>query len=801
MSKINNPIQAPINSGLTEEQIRAIENYGNDIKALKDFVTAIRKRKGMYIGHTGSKGCLTMAREIINNCCDQILDQTSPGSYFILSYNEATLEFVIEDNGKGIPPEKIIEIMTTAHTSKNFEKRLYDYSSGLNGSGASIVNALSEVFIVESYKYDGTAFRVEFNKGYPTKKGLVSIPNKECKQGTRITFIPDTTEEGMGPIDLSWKTLYNLTKRLVSLLNIGATCYFTAIDKQGKVFKEDIINKDGIITDLIMKMKAPIIKPITIFNDDGTHRLSCAFSFDSDEESLGDADVTAFSNFVPTLGGTHIDGTIDGICKWFCNYMNNIYLLNQKAKDKLKIIPADIKQGLCLVVSAAHLEPNLIGQSKEILSNEDMIPFCRDTVINALNEWSKSNPSDLAKMAKFFKDLGDLRMKQSKEKEKIVQKYSSSSATGGLPRKYKRPTGNKNIELVICEGDSALGTIVKGRDEKTQGIFPIRGKIINAFSNSKTVFFNNEEVQGINRIILGGEYRKNFDISECKVSKVIFFADADPDGGHICTLLERMFIMYYPQMIQAGMIYKATPPLYSFKVNGKDKYFTENIDMIRYNQKAFSQKFKIENKNHQVITKNELTVFFMKNIDYIYFLEKMANTYALNPYLLEVILNHYVSNHMTIKIDKLSKEISGKFRFMTAHLNKSSSVVVEGTIDKYNIVVLSHKFFEDCKEIIDIINSNDNLYYYIDKSLNSIYDIMKLYGKIQPAGVHRYKGLGEMGKQQLAESALHPLGDRVLYQYTMEDLKESMTILREYESDKKKILALTGTVSREQLLD
>ena len=515
---------------LTEEQMKAIDNYGDDIKALKDFVSSVKKRKGMYLGHIGTQGCLTMAREIINNCCDQILDQSSPGSYFTLSYNENTLEFSLEDNGKGIPPEKIIMIMTTAHTSKNFEKKLYDYSSGLNGSGASIVNALSDLFIVESFRYDGTAYKVEFHNGYPVTNKPVPISNKEKKQGTRITFIPDTSDgDGIGRVDLSWEKLYSLTKKLVSLLPIGATCYFSAVDKQGKVFKEDIINKDGIITDLIIKMKSPLIKPIVLFNDDGTHRLNCAFSFDSDENSIGEPSITAFSNFVPTLGGTHVDGTVDGICKWFCNYMNNIFLLNQKAKEKLKILPVDIKQSLALVVSAAHLEPNLIGQSKEILSNEDMIPFCRDTVIKGLDDWSKSNPADLAKMAKFIKDIGDLRMKQSKDKEKIVQKYISSNASGGLPRKYKRPTSKKGVELYIVEGDSALGTVLKARDDTYQGVFPIRGKILNAFGCTKEKFFNNEEVQGITKIILGTDYRKNFDVSECKVDKVVFLADGDID--------------------------------------------------------------------------------------------------------------------------------------------------------------------------------------------------------------------------------------------------------------------------------
>ena len=787
------------NTQLTEEQLAAIENYGNEITELKDFVTSIRKRKGMYIGYTGSKGFLTMCREIINNCCDQILDTTSPGSYFTLFYNESTLEVELEDNGKGIPFDKIIRIMTTAHTSKNFVKKLYQYSSGLNGSGASIVNALSEVFIVESYKYDGTAVKVEFNKGYPTTKEPVKIPNKLNKQGTKISFIPDTTDEAMGYIDLPWKTLYTLTKKLVSLLTPNATCYFRAIDKNGKEYQEDIVNKDGIITDLIMKTKSPLCKPIIISADDGTHKLDCAFCFDSNEDQ-SDADVTSFSNFCPTIGGTHVDGTIDGINKWFSNYMNNIYLANQKAKDKLKIIPNDIKSGLNIIISAAHLEPNLIGQSKEILSNEDMIPFCRDTVMKGLNDWSKSNPQDLLKLCKFFKDIAELRIKQDKDKVKIVQKYSSSTATGGLPKKYVRPLGKEHLELIIVEGDSAMGNVETGRNKMTQGVLPIRGKIINAFKCSKQAFFNNEEVQAITKIILGTEYRRNFKAEECKVEKIIFMADADVDGSHISSLLERMFIMYFPQLIEAGMVYKAIPPLYSIKLGNKYKYFTDQIDIVRYIQKAFLQKYQMQTLKKENLQNKDVTIFFMKNSDYIYYLERISNTYAVDPNLLEMILYHYISNKDKIAFDKLQKEIKNAFRFMDVYKEKNS-IIVKGTIAKSNVLILSDKFFSDCVDIIKVMKSNTNLYYLINGNKSSIYQIMNLYNSTSPSGIKRYKGLGEMSKEQLAESTLLSTGERTLIRYTMDDAKEVLETIREYESDTKKILGLVGDVSREDLMD
>ena len=226
---------------------------------------------------------------------------------------------------------------------------------------------------------------------------------------------------------------------------------------------------------------------------------------------------------------THVNGTIDGICKWFVQYMNNIYLANQKAKNKLRVLPSHIKScGLVVMINACHWDPQYNAQAKERLSNPDMVPFCRDTMMKGLDEWSRSNPQDLAKISKFIKEIAEVRQRSETAKTKIVTKYHANVLTG-LPMKYKKPTGKKDIELIIVEGDSALGTVEQGRDPKTQGLFPIRGKIINAFSSSKEKFFNNEEVQGITKIILGSDYKKGFDVKDCKVSKVIFMADADVD--------------------------------------------------------------------------------------------------------------------------------------------------------------------------------------------------------------------------------------------------------------------------------
>ena len=507
---------------ITEEQKLAIDNYGQRISTLKDFVAACRKRPGHMIGPLGGPGLLNMIREIFQNAIDQMMEPESPCNWFSLQYDERTLEVIVEDNGMGFPFDDILRIFTKEYTSKNYEKQPFHYSSGLHGVGAKVVNALSTYMCVESYRYDGKAIKIEFQQGYPIGKP-VEIKNPEKKQGARVLFIPDP--EIMGDMDLPWTDVYNLIKQIISITFPGAHMDFVGIDKKGKVHTESIVNEDGIITDLIMKTSKPLVKPIVVSADDGYHKLDAAFCIDSE---FPETRITSFSNFCPTKEGTHIQGTVEGIAKWFTDYMNNIYLTNQKTKNKIKVIANDIKVGLNVMISAAHLEPVFTGQAKEILSNADMIKFCKDTVIAGLNEWSKSNPLDLSKMCQYFKDIAEVRLKQDTERIKIVAKYQKNALTD-LPLKYARPSETCK-ELFLVEGDSAGGTVKVARDVKTQGCFALRGKISSAFEKSKQEFWENAEIQGIARIILNKDYVRNFDpVNDVKWEKIIFMADADVD--------------------------------------------------------------------------------------------------------------------------------------------------------------------------------------------------------------------------------------------------------------------------------
>ena len=830
-----------------EESIR---NYGDKIEHIDTFAEAVRRLPGMYIGSKGNVGWKACIREIFQNAVDEMIRDESPCRYVSITFDERDQSAVITDTGRGIPHGKMIEIFASSHTSSNYTKEKFQYTSGVHGVGSGVAMALSKEFEVYSYVL-GEARYVKFESGFPTSNKETKIKCLEGVQGTIIKMRPDNAV--LDDVNLVCEDILDLVLKVYPLVNIGDRIDFDGMDINGvHKYHEELVNKDGIISSLIMRTRTPLITPIHFGDDTGEMKAEVAFTYDaSDLTSM--EDIVSYANFTPTTGGTHINGFVDGVCTFLRNYMNKIYL---SEKSKISVINNDIKAGLKVVIAAAHLNPIFAGQFKGILSNEDIYKFVKELTMRSMEEWSKKYPNDLQKVCKFIKEVAEIRSKSDDSKIKLSNNYETSGLTG-KPKKYVPASGNKNLELIIVEGDSALGSAKNSRDSKVQSLFPIRGKIPNAFKTPRASFLANQEIASIITII-GCGYGKNFDISKCKFDKIIFMSDADADGSHIKGLLLRFFIMYLPELIKAGKVYGAMPPLFGIKTGKTNKYFTTKLDFTKYIQNLFAHNNLLADINDRRLTPSESTALFFKNIDYKDSMELIANTFAIDPDMLETVLYlmvNYIeigrsdivanmaskvkaktttkSTKKTVKTSKKTKKdqtegdesfelnmeeipvIQGSIsstvsyfvkptfnaKVLRSELKKSHAyrfvnviqsgnvIRIEGLVNsKYQYVFINDKFISACIPLIQMIKGNMNLFYKVNGETVSLYTLMCMFDNTIPAGLTRYKGLGEQNPEQLGVSALRPDGDRTLIRYTMESAIEEIETFKRIDSNMATLL-------------
>lgn len=780
-------------SSLSDEMIKNIQQYGSQIKTLENFVKVVRQNPGYHLGSIGNKGVRNMAREIWQNSFDEMDKADSPCTWVRITFDERTCCFTTEDNGRGIPLGDILRIFMDPNTSSNYVKKPGEYSSGLHGVGAKVTNAMSSRFIIESYRFDGSAKRVEFTEGYPWDKGEVNIPNPQHKQGTIISFIPSV--EGLGEISISWKDVYKWLINITPLNAVGDTVFFTAYDRNGKEYSEKIVNEDGIFTYLIRETDSPLVAPLYLSRDTGQMKMDIAFTWDTSESATDH--IVAFANKCPTTFGTHIDGFEDGITTFFTNYMNKIYLASQK-KNKITVVKNDIKSGLKAIVTVAALVPIFDGQSKEKLSNAEMRPFVKDTTIELMDQWAKNNPKDLATLCGYFKDIATARSAADKQRIRLTDKYKKSKLSG-LPTKFVAPKNIKNGEFFITEGDSAAGLIKNHRLNESQGYFPIRGKLPNAFRTSREKFLNNAEVAGIIQII-GGGYGRNFDISKVKWDKIIFCTDADPDGNHIKALLLRFFILYMPQLIEAGKVYAALPPLYGIKIGkGKYIYLRDRMEYVKYVQKDFAKNNTVALvDNKKQIQSRELSKILYTNIDYVREVNRVADNHAVDPILLESVLTLVYNKASKAKFDS---SIKNQFKFIDSITRKNGMIIIEGLVgSKYQTMFVNDTLIAESKHIMDIMAQNEYLAYLVNGKVSSVYELMALFEKSAPNSIQRYKGLGEMSGDRLFESTLDP-NKRTLIRYTIDNVKEEIEQIKFYENNNMKALLEDVKVSRFEVIE
>ncbi len=561
-----------------EEKKGSTQKNGNysasNIQALEG-LEAVRKRPGMYIGSTDTKGLHHLVWEVIDNSIDEHLAGfASNVDTIIHSDNSVT----VKDNGRGIPTgmhEKLKKsalevVMTVLHAGGKFDKDTYKVSGGLHGVGVSCVNALSEALTAEVHR-EGKIFSQQYACGKPTTE--VELTGKSDTTGTIITFKPDSTIFDV--LEYKYETLAHRLREL-SFLNKGLT--LTLVDERETnddgSFKSETFYSEGGLKEFVTYLdeaKTKLIEdPIHVTGKEENVEVEVAMQYNTSFSE----NIYSFVNNINTReGGSHVNGFRRAINRLFKQYgEDNGYF----KKLKFAISGEDFREGLTAVVSVKVPEPQFKGQTKGELGNSEVTGIVSRCVGDVLRHYLEENPKKAKRIIDKVILAATARHAARKAREMVQRKNVLTG--GGLPGKLSDCASKSpdDSELFLVEGDSAGGTAKQGRDRNFQAILPLRGKILNVEKALEHKIYDNEEIKNmftaLGVSIEEKDDERHLNIEKLRYHKIIIMCDADVDGSHIVTLILTFFFRYMRPLIEMGYIYIAAPPLYLVKKGKQFRY-------------------------------------------------------------------------------------------------------------------------------------------------------------------------------------------------------------------------------------
>ncbi|MDY4999985.1 MAG: DNA topoisomerase (ATP-hydrolyzing) subunit B [Lachnospiraceae bacterium] len=562
------------------------QEYGADQIQILEGLEAVRKRPGMYIGSTSSRGLHHLVYEIVDNSVDEALAGCC--SEIDVTINEDNSITVI-DNGRGIPTDinhksgrpAVEVVFTILHAGGKFGGGGYKVSGGLHGVGASVVNALSNWLEVEIFK-DGKIYNQRYERGKVMYDLKVIGECPKDKTGTKVTFLPDDTifEETVYEYNILKDRLREtafLTKGLkISLHDMRD------LDDKGNP-RTNIFHYEGGIKEFVTYLnnsKTPLYNNILYF--EGTKNnvyVEVAFQHnDSYTENVA----SFVNNIITPEGGTHLVGFRNAITKTFNDYARQNKILKDADQN---LTGDDIREGLTAIISIKVEEPQFEGQTKQKLGNSEARGAVESIVSEQLTYFLEQNPS----VAKIICEKSILAQRAREAARKARELTRRKTALDGLalPGKLadcsdKNP---ENCEIFIVEGDSAGGSAKKARSRATQAILPLRGKILNVEKARLDKILSNAEIRSM-ITAFGTGIHDDFDISKLRYHKIIIMTDADVDGAHIATLMLTFLYRFMPDLIKNGYVYLAQPPLYKLEKNRKIWYAYSDEELSKIIQEV-----------------------------------------------------------------------------------------------------------------------------------------------------------------------------------------------------------------------
>src|SRR5262245_38750508 len=538
-----------------------------NIQVLKG-LEAVRKRPGMYVGSTSSRGLHHLVYEVVDNSIDEALAGYADKVDVTIHADDS---ITVDDNGRGIPvdvhpTEKMpgVELaMTVLHAGGKFDKDSYKVSGGLHGVGVSVVNALSEKLKVW-VKRDGKEYYMDFARGTTTTKLKVLGKASARESGTKVWFKPD--DKIFTELHYDYATLAARLREL-SFLNKGVTITLTD-EREGQQKKETFHAKGGLkeMVQFLNTTRKPLHSEVMYVE---TERDGIGIELALQYNDGYNENVFSFVNNINTHeGGTHLTGFKAALTRTINAYAEKGNFLK---KADFKLSGDDVREGLTGVLSVKVREPQFEGQTKTKLGNSE----AEGAVKTVVNEWLASYLEEHPRTANIVveKAVSAARAREAARKARDLTRKKSALDVGNLPGKLADCSLSDPAlcELYLVEGDSAGGTAKGGRDRNFQAILPLRGKIINVEKARIDKVLSNEEIRTIITAI-GTGIKEDFEINKARYHKIIIMTDADVDGAHIRTLLLTFFYRQMPELIDAGYVYIAQPPLFRV-AKGKEAYY------------------------------------------------------------------------------------------------------------------------------------------------------------------------------------------------------------------------------------
>lgn len=562
---------------MEDEKVKG--NYDSSSIQVLEGLEAVRKRPGMYIGTTSSRGLHHLVWEIVDNAIDEALAGYCNHIEVVVHKDNS---ITVRDNGRGIPVDlhpktnksTVETVYTVLHAGGKFGGGGYKVSGGLHGVGASVVNALSDWVEVKVYK-NGKIYYIKFSNGGHTEKPLEIIGSCNIEEtGTEVTFKPDPnifTDTIVFDYDI-------LKTRLQELAFLNKGLRITITDEREVDKTNTYMYEGGLVeyVNMLNKSKKPIHTTVVdIAGRDKDISVEIAFQYN---ESYNSSIYSFVNNIITPEGGTHEDGVKRALVRVLNKYARSSNLLKDKDEN---MTGDDVQEGLVMIISAKHPNPQFEGQTKTKLGNSEVRGIADKIFAESLERFLLEHPDEAKTVVEKALTAGRARIAAKKARE-LTRRKGDLDVINTYGKLSDCKSKDASIsEIFIVEGDSAGGSAVKGRNSITQAILPLRGKILNVEKARLDRALSNEEIRTM-ITAFGTGIDKEFDITKLRYHKIIIMTDADVDGAHIRVLLLTLFYRFFKPLVEGGYVYAAQPPLFCIKHGKTIKYVLNESERDEY---------------------------------------------------------------------------------------------------------------------------------------------------------------------------------------------------------------------------